>query len=151
MSRMKWVVPSLWRKNLLYESRSLKGLTLTEINDCWEAVYLWGSRTKHLVLCTNYRLCAIHTYTHPHTLSHHRLNCKLSTPNRNEIKCLKKGYSLNLFLRCLMLCPQDMSDVCCLSLSIYTVKYVLSLISPTPVLERMMYSATLTYSILIYF
>lgn len=58
----------------------------------------------------------------------------------------------SLFLKFIskMFCPQDTSDLCSLSLSlslsIYTLKYVLSLISPTPVLERMMYSAALTYS-----
>lgn len=110
--------PKPVEKNLLHESRSLKSLTPTEIKERWGAVYLWDSRTNHLLLCTNYRLCAVHTSAHPHADSYRRLNCKPSTPNRSEIRCLKKGYSLNLFLSCFALEIQAM--LCSISLSQYT-------------------------------
>lgn len=66
----------------------------------------------------------MHTHTPPHAHSHHRINYKLKTPNRNEMKYLKKRLYLKFISE--MLCPQDTSDVCSLSfslsLSIYTLK-----------------------------
>lgn len=120
----------------------------TEINECWEAAYLWGSRTKHLVLCTNHRLCHTYIHTPPHTLSHHRFNCKLSTPNRSEIICLKEGYSSNLFLRCCALKIQAMY-VQSLSLNIYSLVCIISYLTNTSTWKDDVLCST--YSVLVYY
>lgn len=130
VSWAEWSAPKPVEKNLLYESRSLKGLTPTEIKECWDAVYLWDSRTNHLVLCTNYKLCAVHTYAHPHAHSYRRFNCKPSTPNRSEIRRLKKGYSLNWFLRCFALKIQA-TYVQSLSLNIHSLVCNISYLTNT--------------------